>query len=139
MTVPKERRVYTRLPIKLNVEFTVSGDPSGRTYKATTSDMSTAGMCLEVREAAKKVAELLKAPNVRIATEVALPDKGEPLKASADAVWSQGSVDWVEQPRLGNRTLRIGLRFWGLSEDLAARIHKLMVDAFIESGKESDT
>jgi c-di-GMP-binding flagellar brake protein YcgR len=136
MTVPKERRVYTRLPVRLDVQFTISSDPSGRTYRATSSDMSTAGMCLEVSEQVAEVAALLKDPNARVAAEITLPDNAVPLKADAEAVWSQGSVDWVQQPDGKDKALRVGLRFWGLPEDLAARIHQLMVDAFIQSGKQ---
>ncbi|MDX1707929.1 MAG: PilZ domain-containing protein [Desulfobacterales bacterium] len=127
----RERRAYVRLERSLQVQLEITGNPTSRTYAATTKNISQGGLCVEIQHEKKALLEALSAANHKIGIDI---NSLIPCQNNAVAempLWVRGRVDWARESDGSNQALQVGLEFEDLSEDARKRIREYLVDQFL--------
>ena len=127
-----ERRAYVRLEKSLSVRLKVTGNPSSKTFTATTKNISQGGICLEIQQKQEALLEALTSANHQIGIDLnALIPQHNPA-ASERSHWISGRVDWTCELDQAHQTLLVGLEFENISDEARKRIRKYLVDQFLQ-------
>lgn len=127
-----ERRAYVRLEESLPVRLKVAGNPSSKTFTATTKNISQGGICLEIQKTQETLLEALSAVNHQIGIDLntLIPQRNP--AASKSSHWVSGRVDWTCELDEAQQTLLVGLEFKDLTEEARKRIREYLVDRFLQ-------
>ena len=132
----KERRAYVRLKSSLPVKFKICTEQKGKTFTATTKNISRGGLCLEIRQDTSELLKNLSStePQISINLDTLLPSPN--TAASAKSAWISSRVDWARKPTAKNPVMLIGLEFEGVSDDIRKRIHDYIVQEIVKRYEE---
>ena len=127
-----ERRAYVRLEKSLPVRLKVTGNPTSKTFTATTKNISQGGICLELQQTQKALLEALSAANHKIGIDLNTLIPQKTSTASESSHWVSGRVDWTCELDQADQTLQVGLEFEDLTEETRKRIRDYLVDQFLQ-------
>lgn len=126
-----ERRAYVRLKKSLSVRLKVSGNPSSKTFMATTKNISQGGICLEIQQQ-EALLEALASANHQIGIDLnTLISQHNPADSDRSD-WISGRVDWTCELDQDHQTLLVGLEFEDITEEARQRIREYLVDQFLQ-------
>ncbi len=128
----KERRAYVRLESSLPVKFKIFTEQKGKTFTATTKNISRGGLCLEIRQDTQELLKNLSStePKISINLDTLIPPPN--TAASAKSAWISSRVDWARKPTAKNPVMMIGLEFEGVTDDARKRIHDYIVEEIVK-------
>jgi c-di-GMP-binding flagellar brake protein YcgR len=128
-----ERRNYLRIDTEVPVRFKISWANSGKVYSAITKNISHSGICLEILHDQDELIEKLKSPPEWPTLEVApsLPDVSD--THGAEDAWIISRLNWTQKPTAGNLSLRIGLDFVEMADEIRKKIYNFVVGQFLSN------
>ena len=134
----RERRAYVRLESSLPVRFKIFAEPKGKTFTATTKNISRGGLCLEIRQGTLKLLDKLSRtePKISINLDILIPPPD--TAASVKPAWISSRVDWTRKPTAKNPVMLIGLEFEGITDEARKRIHDYIVGEVVKRYEEPD-
>jgi len=134
----KERRVYIRLQKSLPVRFKINGSQTGKTYLATTRNISRGGLCVELAQETEDLLEKISAPGHKIFIDIDTLIPDQTTAVSAKSVWISSRVDWARKPIKKERTLLMGIRFEEMAEETRRQIYDFIVKEMLERYERPD-
>jgi len=133
----KERRVYIRLQKSLPVRFKINGSQTGKTYLATTRNISRGGLCVELAQETEDLLEKISAPGHKIFIDIDTLIPDQTTAVSAKSVWINSRVDWTRETKK-KQNLLVGLEFEDVAEETRRRIHDYIVEELVKRYKKPD-
>ncbi|MGD9080419.1 MAG: PilZ domain-containing protein [Desulfobacterales bacterium] len=132
----RERRAYVRLERSLPVRFKILAEQKGKTFTATTKNISRGGLCLEIQQDTVELLENLSGtePKISINLDILIPPPD--AAASVGPAWISSRVDWTRKPTVKNPVMLIGLEFEGVNDEARKRIHNYIVEEIVERYEE---
>lgn len=94
-----DRRRFARLDTRLDVSYAVL--PAGKAQRAVTKDISAGGICL--------FADHTLAQGTRLQVSMAVPGRKEPVRFTAEVVWSE-AYEIIGRDRR-ERRVEVGVKF----------------------------
>ena len=132
----RERRAYVRLESSLPVRFKIFAEPKGKTFTATTKNISRGGLCLEIRQDTPELLENLSAAESKISINLDVLIPPPDTAASVKPAWINSRVDWTRKPTTRNPVMLIGLEFEGVTDEDRKRIHDYIVEEVVKRYEE---
>lgn len=134
----KERRAYIRLKRSLPVRFKIDGNQEGKTYMATTRNISRGGLCVEIAQETEELLEKIFAPGHKVGIDIDSLMSKKTAAVSAKSVWISSRVDWARKPTKKKRSLLMGLEFEDVAEETRRRLHDFIVQEMVKRYEKPD-
>lgn len=127
-----ERRAYVRLEKSRPVRLKVTGNPTSKTFTATTKNISQGGICLEIHQNNEALHEALFSESHKIGIDINTLIPKPNYAVSDRSHWISARADWTCELDQAHQKLLVGLEFEDLSEEARKRIRDYLVEQFLQ-------